>query len=550
MKKSIFSSKARPKLFALISAAAVALTLVLNLLLTYVGLDKTVFVDMTPEGLYTVTDRLAEELAFVDEKLSGEVKIIFCADPDTLMESENSRLTYVMAKKLDNLFDNITTEAVNVVYKPTAVDAYRTTALTKITSRNVIIAYGDRYRIVGLDNFWVSSGDKMFAYNGEYKLASIIKSVTATERPKAYFVTDHGETYYDVDNKSAEHSEKSLELYNLLSDRGLEVCTLSLSSVDKIPDDCELLIINNPRFDFVDTFESEDERLEAESSIGFISQTEKLDRYLTTGYGSIMIAKDYALTLPVLESFLYEWGFDFVDAKVSDETSYLDNEAGDYTTVVGKYDTNENSYAYAIYGDYASLSSSPAMVFTNTGYITSSFGVGTTTPEPGTYAVTRNYDPFFYSSKGAVAYKDGNPYVKDEALHLAAVSTRLEINTVTAEYKYSYIMCAASADFFSNELLGEASYANFDIMSALTDNMARSDEYASQDLGGTSLNSEKLGGKQLVDTAIYSTEDTSSETEKALISSGEQIGFTVVAMLAPLALAIFGIVICVKRRFL
>ena len=263
-----------------------------------------------------------------------------------------------------------------------------------------------------------------------------------------------------------------------------------------------------------------------------------------------MIAKDYELTLPVFESFLYEWGFDFVDAQVSDETSYLQNEEGDHTTVIGQYDTDENSYAYAIYGDFASLSSSPDMVFTNTGYLTCSFGVGSTTPEPGTYAVTRNYDPFFYSSKGAVAYKGGNPYVKDEELHLAAVSTRLEINTVTAEYKYSYIMCAASADFFSNELLGEASYANFNIMSALTEHMARSDEYASQDLGGTSLNSENLGGKQLADTSIYSVDDTSADTEKALITSGAQIAFTVIVMLVPLTLAIFGIVVCVKRRFL
>ena len=547
MKKSILSSgKLRPKIFAAISAAAVVLLLALNLLLTYFGLHKTVFVDMTPEGLYTVTERLSKELQFVDEKLSGEVKIIFCADPDTLMKNENSRLTYVMAKKLDNSFDNITTETVNVAYNPTAVDEYRTTALTKINASNLIIAYGDRYRIVGLDSFWVSSGGEMFAYNGEYKLASIIKSVTATERPRAYFVIDHGETYYDVNDKSAPHSEKTVELYNLLSDRGLEVKTLSLKEVSEIPEDCELLIINNPREDYVD----KDLTPEEENRYDFVSQTEKLDRYLAKNHGSIMIAKDYALELPILESFLYEWGFDFVDARVSDSTSYLPNEAGDHTTVVGQYDKNENSYAYAIYGDYAALPASPDMVFKNTGYLTCSFGVGTTTPEPGTYAVTRNYDPFFYTTKGAVAYKDNNPYIKDTELHLAAVSTRLEINTVTAEYKYSYIMCAPSADFFSNELLGEAAYANFDIMSALTENMARSDEYASQELGGTSLNSEKLGGKQLADTTMYSDLTDAEEAGVATISSTAQIIFTVIIMLIPLSVAVFGIVICVKRRFL
>lgn len=542
MNKNLFKSgKTRTKLFALISVSGVILLFALNILATYLGLHRTVFVDMTPEGFYTVTNRLCEELEFVDEELSDTVKITFCADPDTLMKSENGRFTYVMATKLANRFKNIEMSAEDITYKPTLVDKYKANALTKITPSHVIISYGDRYRIIGLDNFWVSSGGEMFAYNGEYKMASIIKSVTATERPKAYFVTDHGETYYTPEDKS-EGYEAAVELYNLLTDRGLEVKTLKLSEVSGIPEDCELLIINNPREDYTST------PTDKENSIGYLTETEKLDRYLTKGHGSVMIAKDYKITLPILESFLYEWGFEFVDAEVSDEGAYLPGEAGDYTTVLGQYDTNEGSYAYAIYGEYAALSSRPNMVFRNSGYLTCSFGVGTTTPEPGTYAVTRNYDPFFYTTDKAEAYKDGALYAKDEVLHLASVASRLEINTVTAEYKYSYIMCSASADFFASDILGDASNANFDVLSALVENMARSDEYASLELGGTSFNSDKLGGKQILDTTIYSASDTTAETDKALMTSGAQIAFTVIVMLIPTALAVFGVVVYVKRK--
>ena len=540
-KNLLKSGKTRTKMFALISVSGVILALLLNLLLTYVGLHKTVFVDLTPEELYTVTDRLCEELDFVDKDLSGKVKITFCADPDTLMKSDTARLTYVMAQKLANKFKNIEISAEDIVYKPTLVDKYKANALTKITSSHVIVSYGDRYRIIGLDNFWVATGETLFAYNGEYKMASIIKSVTATERPKAYFVTDHGETYYTPDDKS-EGFEDAVELYNLLTDRGLEVKTLRLSEIGEIPDDCELLIINNPREDYTST------PADKENTLGYLTETEKLDRYLTKGHGSVMIAKDYQITLPVLESFLYEWGFEFVDAEVSDKGAYLPIVDGDYTTVLGQYDTNEDSYAYAIYGEYASLSSRPNMVFKNTGYLTCSFGIGTTSPEPGTYAVTRNYDPFFYTTDKAEAYKDGGIYSADEVLHLAAVSSRLEINTVTAEYKYSYIMCAASADFFSSEILGDASNANFDILSALVENMSRSDEYASQELGGTSLNSDKLGGKQLMDMTIYSADSTGADTTKALMTAGAQTAFAVIVMLIPVALAAFGVVIYVKRK--
>ena len=543
MNKSIFkNANTRTRIFALISTAGVVLMLALNLLLTYFGLNKTVFLDMTPEGLYTATARLAEELEFVDEKLTEPVKITFCADPDTLMKDEISRLTYVMALKLDNKFDNVEVTAENIIYKPTLVDKYKANALTKIDSSHVIISYGDRYRIIGLKNFWVSSGGEMFSYNGEYKMASIIKSVTATERPKAYFVTDHGETYYTPDDKS-EGWEAAVELYNLLSDRGLEVKTLELSKIDEIPDDCELLVINNPRKDYTSTPEDK------ENTLGYLTETEKLDRYLTKGHGSVMIAKDYEMTLPILESFLYEWGFEFNSARVEDSGAYIPGDAGDYTNVIGQYDKDENSYAYAIYGEYASLSSSPNMVFKNSGYITCSYGVGTTTPEPGTYAVTRNYDPFFYTTDKAKAYDvNGDIAAEKQSLHLASVASRLEINTVTAEYKYSYIMCAASADFFSSDVLGDASNANFDILSALVENMARSDEYASQELGGTSLNSDRLGGKQLADTTIYSVSDTSADTDKALITDTAIGVFVAIIAMIPLSLAVFGIVIYVKRK--
>ena len=109
-------------------------------------------------------------------------------------------------------------------------------------------------------------------------------------------------------------------------------------------------------------------------------------------------------------------------------------------------------------------------------------------------------------------------------------------------------MCAASADFFSSEILGDASNANFDVLSALVENMARSDEYASIELGGISGNSDKLGGKQLTDMTIYSSTDTSADTDKALITSTAKTVFVVIIMLVPALCAAFGVVIYVKRK--
>ncbi len=71
------------RLVALIGAVSIAALFLLNLLLTYLGQRYNIFVDTTPEGLYTLTDAMKKECDFIDD-LPGEdkVEILFCADPD------------------------------------------------------------------------------------------------------------------------------------------------------------------------------------------------------------------------------------------------------------------------------------------------------------------------------------------------------------------------------------------------------------------------------------------------------------------------------------
>ncbi|MBR5140137.1 MAG: hypothetical protein IKV16_03695, partial [Clostridia bacterium] len=191
----------RTQMFAIITLVGIAILIGLNLLLSLVGHSRSVYVDLTPEGLYSVTDRMEKECSFIDE-MEGDkkLKIIFCSDPDNLASNMITRVTYFMALKLENMFDNIEVETVNVNFNPTAVAKYKATSLTTISASDVIVTYGDRYRIAGAQSFW-TTGDSgnYFSYNGEYKLATLIRSVTLANEgnPAAYFVTGHGETVYD-----------------------------------------------------------------------------------------------------------------------------------------------------------------------------------------------------------------------------------------------------------------------------------------------------------------------------------------------------------------
>lgn len=548
--KLLRNKGSRNAVLSVLTVVIIVLVLALNFLITYFGVQKTLFVDTSYEGLYTLSDMMKEECAFID-KLDGDekVRITFCSDPDTLIKSQLTRVVYFMSLQMQKHFDNVEVVTENITYDPTSVSKYKATTLKEILPTDVIISYGDRYRVVSTNAFWTKSGNILTSYFGEYKMASLIMSVTSINNPTAYFVADHGTTYYDAENPDREGNKEAAYLYNMLTERGLSTKLLNLSEVDEIPDDCVLLIINNPREDFVDDPSQYD-------NFNYVSETEKLDKYLVKNYGSIMIAKDYSISLPKFEDFLYEWGFDLSTSLVKDEESHLTNKDGSFTTLVAEYDTDENGYGYAIYGEFASLKSSPSMIFDNTGYISCSYGEEMGMYEPGTFDVSRAYAPFFFSSPDAKAYEKNaqGEYVEPNVagrLDLAAVVTRLELDNRTSEYKYSYVFCANSPDFFSNDHLGNASYANYEIMSALTENMIRSDEYANMDLGSTSMNSANRGGKVLLDTEIL-INDTYSDG--ILITRGlspaATAWYVVLITAVPVAVAVLGIIVRIKRKYL
>jgi hypothetical protein len=190
-------------------------------------------------------------------------------------------------------------------------------------------------------------------------------------------------------------------------------------------------------------------------------------------------------------------------------------------------------------------------VVDNTGYITCSYGEELITNDPGTYSITRNYAPFLFSSEGAVAYEQNEygEFVARESegrMDVAAVTSRKVLNQETGKNQFSYVFCANSPDFFSNETLGNASYANYEVMSALAENMIRTDEYASMHLGSNSANSELQGGKLFLDTNIANQPNYG----KATLTDGAKTAYMVILVAIPVVIAGLGIAVCVRRKFL
>ncbi len=585
MKNNPFTGKStRTKIFTVISVIAIVLLLLLNMFLTSFTIYGNGYIDLTPEGLYTLRDVMVDACKDILYDADGNaidpgITVTFCNDVDKLIDNAYTRVVYYMCVAMSKKFDNFTVNSVNIDINPTAVAKYKTTSLTVIKSTDVIISCGSRYRILSAEDFWHIGSEKVVSYDGEYKLASVMMSLTMINRPVAYFVSNHDETYYNSEDLESAGSIETAAFAGLLMEKGFEIKNIDLANLIKeaneigeepsIPDDCILLIINNPRKDFsLDLSENKSSL----NSFNYVSETELLDRYMTEDRGSIMVAKDYRVSLPNLEDFLKEWGIECEEELVVDEVSYIENDENTLTTIIAEYDKDTTGYGYAIYGDYVDLASAPITVVSDTGYITCSFNDSKANNEAGTYNTSRVYAPFLYTSSDALYYADDNgdgiydalavDRTKTKAVAIAAVAGRQMLDGDNGNRYYSYVFCAASASFFSSELIGNSSYANYDVMSALVQNIARLERYADESLGGLSVNnSNSFLGKVLVDTELKE-EDTAiyewSESVKKNVltrtlyglSTWEKVVFTVIIAIVPVAVVIVGIVVCVKRKYL
>ncbi len=545
-------------IISLVALVCIVFLLAGNMALAYFAPSAKMYLDMTNENFYTLSDAMKRETKFIEE-LSGEKKleIIFCTDPDYLTASETTRLPYFMALQLQKRYsDNLEVKTVNCRLNPTALAQYKSTSLSEIDERDIIVSYGDRYRIFDMEMFWTTeqSGQR-FSFDGEYFMVMLMRSVTAIELPKAYFIIDHGESYYDVNDPESEMSLKTASLAEMLRNCGVEIKTLKISEAEKIPDDCVLLIINNPREDF----KTDPDRY---GELAYISDTEKIDRYLVKNQGALIVAKDFRTELPVLEDFLFDWGFEFGDTLVKDDESSVSGTNGE--TIIAEYNKDPDSYAYTIYGEYADVSSAPSTVFKNTGYIKCSFKESFATNENGAMNTTRLYRSFLSTSASAKTYAK-NPHTGEytdpssdaSKYDMAAISFRDYLDTEKNEHLLSFILCSNSADFLSNEVLGNPSYANFDIFSAVTKDISRIDVFGSMDLGGGSQNSSSFLGKQFRyptlsenDVKVYSADAREVIEYNYGITQTFIVSFAVIVFAIPVIVAAAGVAAHIRRKFL
>lgn len=463
-----------------------------------------------------------------DSTLLGDVKvnIIFCDERDALLENTAQRYVLETAEDIARAFpDNISVQFVNIWTNPGAVQKYKGTALTNIYSTNVIIESGTEYRVYALNAFFVFNDDDSsdpWSYNGEKKMISGILAVIKAESPIACVTINHGETFSDY------------ELFYLLQDAGYVVQLINLAT-DDLPEDCRLLVVCNPKSDFL-----------VKDSVSDISEISKINSWLDELNTLLVFMSPDSPVLPNFEEYLEEWGIKYDRYTDEDGTVYpymiKDTSASltsDGMTLIGEYTTE--GLGASVHKEMRSVSVPAKVIFKNAMSISYSDTYDTVdyideddetlTYRYGTYysnGVSRSIFDVFTTTANAVAEANG------EQVAAASTLEPFKLMTITRETQmvsntdsdYSYVIACGSTDFISADMLQSVVYGNSDLL----------------------VSTLRTVGRETIVVDLAHKPFDKTEIESLTTAQADQ--YTIILTVVPaLVVVVLGVVVVVRRKY-
>ena len=206
-----------------ISVVVLAILIVVNIFASSLPTAVTKY-DISASKLYSITSNTK----VVVNALEQDVTIYW-----VVQSGQEDEVIENLLGKYDSLSDHIQVVKKNPDVYPTFAEQY-----TDETVRNnsLIVECGDRSRFIGYDDIYVQEAD-IYSYSystsfdGEGAITSAIDYVVSEELPQVYILEGHGEA--DLPASFQEQIEKE----------NIETNTLSLLTVDAIPEDADCVII-------------------------------------------------------------------------------------------------------------------------------------------------------------------------------------------------------------------------------------------------------------------------------------------------------------------
>lgn len=260
---------------AAIAAAVIVLAVLVNLIVRAIPSRYTEF-DLSEAGLYT----LSESSRQVADDLTQDVTIYYLA--------QTGNEDQIISKLLDKYAaqsSHITWELKDPAVYPTFAAQY---GAQDLTSGGLILVCGEQSKVLDAAELYdydysdyAATGAANVTFDGESRITSAIYQLTSGESRHVYYTTNHGE------------QALTSTLTDALESQNLTVSALDLLS-QTIPEDCDLLVINDPAQDF--------------SGAGsLVDELGQLRSYLSNG-GRVLLLTDSYYSTPNLDAVMAEFG--------------------------------------------------------------------------------------------------------------------------------------------------------------------------------------------------------------------------------------------------
>lgn len=286
------------------TALFLGVVLVLNILVYALATRFSWYFYTADKYTHEIGDSMAEKFAAAEHK----VAVRFCMTEADLEKNTAYRLVYETAKQYAAAYpDKVELLTPYSIYTDhRAVLAYEEKFRDKgqevtLSETSVIFESEEDLRHFSLSDFFILNANReITAYNGEevFAAACLWVQTKSEDHPTAYFTVDHGENF----------AISGLTTKLVLS--GYRVGTVRLSESD-VPDDCALLIISNPLYDFEKAGEGSTVKTELS----------RLESYIDGGgrlYLTFDAANDACRRMTNLRSLLLKYGLSFSDELLYD----------------------------------------------------------------------------------------------------------------------------------------------------------------------------------------------------------------------------------------
>ena len=213
----------------MVSALVLAILVVVNIFVSALPSSMTKY-DISATKLYSITSNTK----VVVNSLEQDVNIYWI-----VQSGQEDDVIENLLSKYEALSDHIHVEKKNPDVYPTFAQQYTSET---VMNNSLVVECGDRSRYIGYDDIYLQEAD-LYSYSystsfdGEGAITSAIDYVVKEELPQVYVLEGHGEA--ELPATFSEQIEKD----------NIEIKSLSLLTVDEIPEDAACLIIYAPQSD-------------------------------------------------------------------------------------------------------------------------------------------------------------------------------------------------------------------------------------------------------------------------------------------------------------